>query len=69
MSVELPEPPFTGFVPGWKLQLGVGLPPPVTVQESVTLPLNPLDGATVTVEAAEAPAVTKAGTSGLAMSK
>jgi len=69
MSVEVPEPPFTGFVPDWKLQLGGGVPPPVTVQESATSRLKPLDGAIVSVAVAELPAGTKAGTSGLAVSE
>lgn len=56
--MEAPDPPVTDA--GLNEQLTpVGNP----VQDSATLPLNPCSGASVSVEAAEFPAVTGAGES------
>jgi hypothetical protein len=56
-------------VPDWKLQLGGGAPPPVTVQASLTSLLKPFDEEIVSVADAELPGITMAGVSGLALSE
>lgn len=61
VNVEVPEPLATGFEPN--VHDGAGLPPPVTVQASVTEPVKPPLGLMVTVEVADPPAATVAGVS------
>ncbi len=46
--------------------MGVGVPPPVTLQERLTVPVKPAIGAMVTVEVADAPAATVAGENAVA---
>lgn len=55
-------------VEGLKVQLGVGLPPPVTLHDRLTLPVYPLTGVTVTVDVALLPGVNKLGFNGEALS-
>jgi len=53
---------------GLKEQLGAGVPPPVMVQERLTLPVYPLAGVTVMVEVDVPPALTDPGFSAVTLS-
>jgi hypothetical protein len=68
VSVEVPAPlPLMVMIAGLKAHVGAGFPPVMLLQESVTLPVYPLAGVTVTVEEAVPPAVIEAGLSAPAL--
>jgi len=61
VSVEVPELLATEV--GDNAHVGAGVPPPVTTQVSVTVPVKPAVEPTVIVEVADPPAATEAGES------
>jgi hypothetical protein len=61
VSVDVPELLATEV--GANAHVGAGVPPPVTTQVSVTVPVKPAVEPTVIVEVADPPAATEAGES------
>ena len=61
VSATVPAPPAT--VLELNEQVGAGVPPPLTLQARLTLPLKPFTGETVIVEVADPPARTEGGKS------
>jgi hypothetical protein len=69
VRVEVPVlVPLMPIEAGANAQVGAGVPPPVMVHDTVTVPVYPLAGVTLIVDVAVVPATTEPGCNGVALS-